>query len=31
MNKLNIGENITRLRHSRGVTQEELADFVGVT
>lgn len=31
MNKLNIGENITRLRHSRGVTQEALADFVGVT
>ncbi len=31
MNKLNIGDNITRLRHSKGVTQEALADFVGVT
>lgn len=29
--RLKIGENIIRMRHQKGVTQEELADFVGVT
>ena len=31
MNTLNISENIIRLRREKKVTQEELADFVGVT
>ncbi len=31
MNGLNIAENIARLRHERKITQEQLADFVGVT
>ncbi|MDO5336338.1 MAG: helix-turn-helix transcriptional regulator [Eubacteriales bacterium] len=31
MNKLRIAENIIRLRHDRKITQEELADFIGVT
>ena len=31
MNALNLAENIMRLRHERKITQEELADFVGVT
>lgn len=31
MNALNLSENIMRLRHERKITQEELADFVGVT
>lgn len=31
MNKLNISDNITRLRRERKLTQEELADFCGVT
>ena len=31
MNKLNLPENIIRLRHERRITQEELADFLGVT
>lgn len=30
MNALNLAENIMRLRHERKITQEELADFVGV-
>lgn len=28
---LNLADNITRLRHERRITQEELADFLGVT
>ena len=31
MNKLNLSDNIIRLRHERKLTQEELADFMGVT
>lgn len=31
MNKLNLSENITRLRHEKKLTQEELADYLGVT
>lgn len=31
MNKLNLPENIVRLRREKKLTQEELADFMGVT
>ena len=31
MNALNLVENIIRLRHDKKITQEQLADFVGVT
>lgn len=31
MNKLNLSDNIIRLRRERKLTQEELADFMGVT
>ncbi len=31
MNKLNLSENLVRLRHQKKLTQEELADFMGVT
>lgn len=31
MDKLNIAENIVRLRHEKKITQEHLAEFVGVT
>ena len=31
MNQLHISENIVRLRRERKITQEELADFIGVT
>lgn len=31
MKCLNIAENLVRLRHERGVTQEVVADFLGVT
>lgn len=31
MDRLNIGENIVRLRHNRKITQEQLAEFAGVT
>ncbi len=28
---LDLADNIARLRHERKITQEELADFLGVT
>lgn len=31
MNKLHLSDNIIRLRHEKKLTQEELADFMGVT
>ena len=31
MNALNLAENIIRLRHDKKITQEQLANFVGVT
>ncbi|MDE7310141.1 MAG: helix-turn-helix domain-containing protein [Eubacterium sp.] len=31
MNKLNLPDNLIRLRHEKKLTQEELADFLGVT
>lgn len=31
MNGLNIADNIVRLRHKKKITQEQLADFIGVT
>ena len=31
MNRLNIGQNLIRLRHKKQITQEQLADFIGVT
>ncbi len=31
MYELNLANNITRLRHEKKITQEELADFLGVT
>ncbi len=31
MDKLNIAKNIVRLRHEKKITQEWLADFIGVT
>jgi len=31
LNKLNIAENIARLRHEKKITQEQLAEFIGVT
>lgn len=31
MSALNLAENIIRLRHDKKITQEQLADFVGVT
>ena len=31
MYKIEIGENIVRLRHERKITQEKLADYLGVT
>lgn len=31
MEQLAFAENVTKLRHERGITQETLADFVGVT
>lgn len=29
MNRLNLPDNIIRLRHEKKLTQEELADFMG--
>ena len=31
MNEINLSNNIIRLRHERKLTQEQLADFIGVT
>lgn len=31
MNQMNLAENIIRLRHEKNITQEQLADFLGVT
>lgn len=31
MNTICLAENLTKLRRSRGVTQKEMADFIGVT
>ena len=31
MNEWGLSDNITRLRHEKKLTQEELADFCGVT
>ncbi|WP_275443819.1 helix-turn-helix transcriptional regulator [Petralouisia muris] len=31
MGRLKLSDNIIRLRHERKITQEELADFLGVT
>ncbi|MDD7717990.1 MAG: helix-turn-helix transcriptional regulator, partial [Eubacteriaceae bacterium] len=31
MSNLNLAENIIRFRHDKKITQEQLADFVGVT
>lgn len=31
MSGINLSQNITRLRHEKKITQEQLADFVGVT
>lgn len=31
MNTLNIANNIVRLRHDKKITQEQLAEFIGVT
>lgn len=31
MNLLNISDNLIKLRHQKGITQEELAEFIGVT
>ena len=31
MNRLNIADNIVCLRHDKKITQEQLAEFIGVT
>lgn len=31
MNELRFSENIVRMRHEKGITQDELAEFMGVT
>lgn len=31
MNRLNIADNIVQLRHNKKITQEQLAEFIGVT
>ena len=31
MNNLNFSDNIIKLRHNKKITQEQLADFIGVT
>ena len=29
MNEINIGKNITKFRRSKGITQDELASYIG--
>lgn len=31
MNQFHLAENLTRFRHNKGITQEKLADFLGVS
>ncbi|WP_455544311.1 helix-turn-helix domain-containing protein [Intestinibacter sp.] len=31
MNEINIGKNITKFRRSKGITQDELANYIGVS
>ncbi|MFR2768568.1 MAG: helix-turn-helix domain-containing protein [Thomasclavelia sp.] len=31
MNEINIGKNITKFRRSKGITQDELASYIGVS
>ena len=31
MESLNFSDNLVKLRHSKKITQEELAEFIGVT
>ena len=31
MNEINIGKNITKFRRSKGITQGELASYIGVS
>ena len=31
MNQVNLAGNLIRLRHEKNVTQEQLADFLGIT
>lgn len=31
MSQLNFSSNISRLRHEKNITQEQLAEFVGIT
>ena len=31
MNEINIGKNITKFRQSKGITQDELASYKGVS
>ena len=31
MNEINIGKNITKFRRSKGITEDELASYIGVS
>ncbi len=31
MDQVNLPDNLIRLRHEKNITQEQLADFLGVT
>ena len=31
MNEINIGKNITKFRRNKGITQDELANYIGVS